>query len=212
MPQPEKARRRATDSGATERQLAIRGAAELLQTPIIGVSGARRASPQGLAIATRIGGHAARNGFALAAGDARGVDTAAACGALAAGGTVIFVPAEGIGRWRPRAEYRELLTPRNHAIVNEFAPDAAWSTAQAHQRNALISRLARALVVVESGTSGGTWQAGLACLRMGARLLVVRRSGNPVAGNERLIARGGVPVTSPDELMAAIAEARESNE
>jgi DNA processing protein len=73
------------------------------------------------------------------------------------------------------------------------------------QRNETILDLSRALVVVQSGESGGTWEAGLACLRRRLPLLVVQRQEAPeTEGNARLIRKGGMAVTTNNNLIALL--------
>ena len=106
----------------------------------------------------------------------------------------------GLHRWRKRAAYEDLLTGDNHAVVSEFAVDTDFTAPQAYQRNATIIERSLALVVVRADVRGGTWNAGLTCLRMERPLFVVRTPEGPAPGNVELIARGGTAIESPNAL------------
>jgi len=62
----------------------------------------------------------------------------------------------------------------------------------AMERNSVIIGLSRAMVVVEAGESGGTWNAGLATLDAGKPLFVAVYEGMEATtpGNTRLLERG----------------------
>src|ERR1700675_1563452 len=75
--------------------LFARGRVELLQSFTLGVVGTRRPTPYGLAVAERLSADLTHAGLAIASGMARGIDTAAHRGALAAGGDTIAVLGSG---------------------------------------------------------------------------------------------------------------------
>ena len=123
---------------------------------------------------------------------------------------MISVLAEGLEGWKPRARYRSLITALNHAAVSEFPPDARWQVWRAMQRNKTILDLSLALVVVQSGESGGTWEAGLECLRLRKPLLVAQRQVPPeTEGNAELIRRGGIAVSTMRQLAELLESIRE---
>ena len=182
----------------------------LLGRPAIGLCGSRNADAHALELAEKFGRLVADLGLVLVSGNARGVDDAAQFGALGAGGAVISVLAEGLAGWKPRARYRRFITPANHAAVSEFPPEARWQVWRAMQRNKTILDLSLALVVVQSGESGGTWEAGLECLRLRKPLLVAQRQVPPeTEGNAELIRRGGTAVSTMSQLSQLLELIRE---
>src|ERR1700679_4269726 len=76
--------------------LFARGRVELMHSLTLGVVGTRRPTPYGLAVAERLSGDLSHAGLAIASGMARGIDTAAHRGALAAGGDTIAVLGCGV--------------------------------------------------------------------------------------------------------------------
>ena len=203
-----------TEAAQDRPPVAVQGDRTLLGRPAIGLCGSRNADARALELAEGFGRLVARIGLVLVSGNARGVDDAAQFGALEAGGAVISVLAEGLAGWKPRARYRGLLSvgesPGNYAAVSEFPADARWQVWQAMQRNRTILDLSLALVVVQSGESGGTWEAGLECLRLCKPLLVVQRQEPPeTEGNAELIRRGGLAVSTVRQLATLLESIRD---
>lgn len=172
------------------------GKRSLIGQPAIGVCGSRDATDQSLELAAEFGRRAAELGFGIVSGNARGVDAAAQHGALEGGGWTVAVLAEGLGGWKPRKPDRPLISSDNFAAVTKYEDEARWQVSRAMERNGLIVALSDALIVVQAGTTGGTWNAGLECLRQGKPLLVVEREKQSpeTEGNRKLLKKGGIRV------------------
>ena len=197
---PDIARRTGTRSIYTE------GAVDLLGAPAIGICGSRDATESARAEAYRFGEIAAEMGLGVVSGDARGVDEAAQRGALDSGGWVAVVLAEGLAGWKPRKHHRSLITESNFVAVSKFKLEDRWSVGRAMDRNGLIVGLSRALLVVQARSKGGTWEAGNACLKAKKPLLVVRSSSPETDGNRELIRRGGIAVSTFNDLRRMLDE------
>jgi DNA processing protein len=130
----------------------------------IAIVGTRRASPYGLAVAEMLAGDLAARGVTVVSGLARGIDTAAHRGALAAGGRTIAVLGTGIDQVYP-AENRRLLDDIESmgAAISQFTPGAPANPWHFPARNRTIAGLALGVVVVEAGErSGALITAGFA--------------------------------------------------
>lgn len=147
--------------------LTASGNLSLLGSPGVAFCGSRNASTAGLELAAAVADGVARAGRTVVSGHATGVDLAAHRAALQAGGATVLVLPEGLGRFRPHRDLAPLLDATNHAVLSEFAPNAAWSVGAAMQRNGTVVALARALVAIEPGTTGGTLDAARRALRLG---------------------------------------------
>jgi predicted Rossmann fold nucleotide-binding protein DprA/Smf involved in DNA uptake len=134
--------------------LTVRGDVSLLGTPGVAVSGSRKASPRPLAFARAMGGALASTGIPLVCGLAKGVDTEALEGALAAGGRVIGIAAEGI--LRCAAARRREVEDGRLVVVSQYEPYARWQAWQAMERNRTIAGFSRALVIADCVAEGGT--------------------------------------------------------
>lgn len=127
-------------------------------TPIgVAVIGARAASQEGLTAAYEIAFDLARAGIVVISGLARGVDSAAHCGALDAGGRTIAVLGTGIDMVYP-PENTELSRKimESGLLVTEFPPGSNPEDWHFPRRNRIISGLSKAVVVVEAKEKSGS--------------------------------------------------------
>jgi DNA processing protein len=173
--------------------LFVAGSADLLQGRGVGFCGARDASDEALRCADQMARALAKQGLLVVSGHAPGVDETAHRAALEAGGATMFVLPEGILHFRPRASVADLMSPDRFVVVSEFPPRLPWSVANAMQRNRTICGLVQALIVVEAGTSGGTWEGGQEALKLGVPLFVLdfAEPAPSAQGNRLLIKKGG---------------------
>jgi DNA processing protein len=187
--------------------LFLRGRDALLQQSAVGVVGARNASGNGRQLAERFGKGLAEAGHAVASGLARGIDTAAHRGALAAGrkgGGTIAALAGGIDVVYP---------PENKALAEEIAEHglllsemAVGTEPQARhfpRRNRLISGLSQAVLVVEAAERSGSLITARMANDQGRQVLAV--PGSPLdpraQGCNRLIRDGARLVQSLDDIL-----------
>lgn len=154
----------------------------------------------------------AEAGWVVASGFARGIDTAAHRGALAAGGsTVMFIPT-GIDHFSlcPRLAPHAGEIGRRAVVVSEFFPTRGWSVPHAMARNRLVAGISDALLVVEAKPEGGT----MATFRMARRARVPTfavlydRPAASATGNALAIAQGAEPVRGPGEVGKILATPR----
>jgi len=152
------------------------GNLDLFQLPAVGFCGSRKASDKGLQVASECARLLAQQRINVVSGYAHGVDLAAHRAALESGGTTTLVLAEGIRHFRLKEEIRDVVGEGDLSrilVVSEFSPDLPWRAHNAMTRNRTICGLARALIVIESGLKGGTFEAGITALELGEPLFCV---------------------------------------
>jgi DNA processing protein len=152
----------------------------------VAVVGARSSSPRGNDAAAAIAEHLVQHGYTVVSGLAAGIDTAAHTAALARGGRTVAVIA---------AEY---------AVISQFWPDAPPTRRSFPMRNAVMSGVALATVVVEASTTSGA--------RIQARLAMAH--GRPVFllhwllehewARELAARRGAYVVRAPADVTAVV--------
>lgn len=122
----------------------------------VSVVGSRDASSDGVRIATNVARGLADRGIAVLSGLAAGIDTAAHRATLDAGGRPIGVLGTGILRTYPASNkglHAEVAAAG--ALVSQFFPDAPPQKHSFPMRNATMSGLGVASVVVEAGEHSG---------------------------------------------------------
>ena len=155
-------------------RLYVIGEPDALELPTLAIIGARRATPYGLACARLAARCAADLGLAVASGAAVGCDQAGQREALARGARVVAVLGGGADVVYPRSAADMLagIVARGGAVVSLQgwgAPPTRWSFVR---RNAVISGLARALVICEAGLPSGTFSTAEVADQAGREVLV----------------------------------------
>jgi predicted Rossmann fold nucleotide-binding protein DprA/Smf involved in DNA uptake len=183
----------------------VAGNRELLDKPSAGFCGSRLASAQGIEIARQTARLLARESINVVSGYAKGVDIATHSGALEeVGGTTTIILAEGILHFRLKQKELPWLgdDPMSRiVVVSEFPPRLPWKAHNAMTRNRTICALSEALVVIESGMEGGTFDAGNAALNLSIPLFCVKYAQplESASGNVYFLEHGAIPLQrSPD--------------
>ncbi len=142
----------------------VAGRLEPCDARSIAVVGARNTTRGGLAAARAIAEHLVDSSYTVVSGLAAGIDTAAHTAALASGGRTIAVIGTGLRRvYPPQNASLQRRIIGEGAVISQFWPDAPPTRRSFPMRNAVMSGLTLASVVVEaSQTSGSRMQARLA--------------------------------------------------
>lgn len=176
--------------------LFIKGNEELLSKVSVGFCGSRKVSPKGEFITEQCAKQLAEAEIVVVSGYASGTDLAAHVSATKNLGSTIFVLAEGILNLRIKPPVKPFLNDHNHLFVSQFLPDAQWSVGNAMKRNGVIIGLSQAMILVESGKTGGTFAAGEETLRRGKPLFVIDFEKPEVSAeaNPYFLQHGGDPI------------------
>ncbi|MGE5246006.1 MAG: DNA-processing protein DprA [Betaproteobacteria bacterium] len=182
----------------------MQGRTDALDLPAVAIVGSRAGSPYALEVAARLAGDLAGCGLAVVSGLARGVDSAAHRGALAADGVTVAVLGCGADIVYPR-EHRGMAAEiaARGAVLSEFVPGTPPLPWCFPLRNRIISGLSRAVVVIEAGEKSGSLITARAALEQGRDVLAV--PGNVLSGRNRgahaLLKDGAKIVESADDIL-----------
>lgn len=136
-----------------------KGDLSLLAQPKIALVGSRDLQSENAAFAREVGRQAAKQGFTLVSGNARGADKTAQNACLSAGGKVISLVADSL------ADHRER---ENVLYLSEGGFDEEFSSQRALSRNRCIHALGAKTFVAQSTLNmGGTWDGTVKNLRWG---------------------------------------------
>jgi DNA processing protein len=187
--------------------LLVRGEVELLDRPALAVVGARNASANGRMFAHNLASELADAGLLVVSGLARGIDTAAHEGALAAGAPTVAVIASGVDVAYPNdnAELMERIAETG-AIVSERPLGAVPQARHFPRRNRLISGLSLGVVVVEAAPQSGSLITARLAAEQGREVMAV--PGSPLdprhRGTNQLLRDGATLVESAADVLAAL--------
>ena len=189
-------------------QLFIAGERALLAHRSVAVVGSRIASDASLALAAAVARELVGLEVVVISGLAAGVDTAAHCAAIEAGGRTVAVIGTELGRACPRENsvLQEHLY-REHLLVSPFAPGTITRPSHFPMRNRVMAVLALATVVVAAGEMSGTRHQVRECLARGRRVLVSRHLVRAVTWVRELHEAGHVVAwDDPRELRKVVQE------
>jgi DNA processing protein len=154
--------------------LFVRGRTELLDSLMLGVVGTRRPTPYGVAVAERLSEDLARAGLTIASGMARGIDTTAHRGALAASGNTLAVLGCGVDLVYP-TENRKLAAEiaEKGLLVSEFPMASPAYPQNFPIRNRIISGLGIGVLVVEGAQYSGSSITARLALEQGREVFAI---------------------------------------
>jgi len=171
----------------------------------IGVIGARRTTHYGMESAKKLAYQLAYAGLTVVSGLARGIDTAAHQGALAAKGRTVAVIGSGLAKLYPpeNTGLAEKIRSGNGAIVSEFSMEIEPDRQTFPMRNRIISGWSHGILVVEAGLNSGALITAAQALEQGRSVYAVPGHINaPSAmGSNRLIQQGAKLVMDASDIL-----------
>jgi DNA processing protein len=171
----------------------------------IGIIGARRTTHYGMESAKKLAYQLAYAGLTVISGLARGIDTAAHQGALAAKGRTIAVIGSGLSKLYPpeNAALAEKIRNGNGALVSEFSMEIEPDRQTFPMRNRIISGWSHGILVVEAGLNSGALITASQALEQGRSVYAVPGHINaPSAqGSNRLIQQGAKLVMDASDIL-----------
>jgi DNA processing protein len=188
----------------------LKGRRSALEGLAVAIVGSRAASPYALEVAKHLGTELARRGVTVVSGLARGVDSAAHRGALAAGGPTVAVlgcGADLVYPWEHRTLAEDISAVG--VLVSELPAGTPPRPRHFPRRNRIISGLSRAVVVVEASERSGSLITAACALEQGREVMAV--PGNVLSGRNRgshaLLKDGAKIVESADDILEELGRA-----
>ncbi|CAA7602562.1 DNA protecting protein DprA [Acididesulfobacillus acetoxydans] len=173
----------------------------------LAIVGSRRGTPYGKAAAEFLARKVAERGIVIVSGLARGIDTSAHKGALAADGVTWAFLGNGLDTIYP-PENRKLAEAvlEKGALVSEFTPGTPPDGGHFPARNRLISGACRGVVVIEAAAKSGALITADFALEQGREVFALP---GPIfsemsKGTNHLLRQGARIVDEVDDIWAEI--------
>lgn len=181
-----------------------RGDIRIASRPAVAIVGSRKCSPSGRYVTEKLARGIAARGFVVVSGMARGIDSAAHRGALAAGGVTAAVLGCGVDICYP-PENKKLLEEiiQRGLVISEFVLGTPPLKQNFPLRNRLISGISQAVVVVEAGEGSGALVTAGHALEQGREVFVVPGDTTLAStiGSNRLLKEGARPITDAEDVL-----------
>jgi DNA processing protein len=136
----------------------VLGDVSLLSRPAIAIVGTRQPTPYGTGMAEILARDLATRRMVILSGMARGIDTAAHRGALAANGKTVAVWGTGVDVIYPKENksLAENILSSGGAIISEYQLGTFPAPQNFPKRNRILSGMSVGVLVVEAGENSGT--------------------------------------------------------
>ena len=184
--------------------LYVRGQLTERDRNAVAVVGSRKATHYATESAKKLSFQMAYAGLTVASGLARGIDTAAHQGALAAKGRTIAVIGSGLGELYPpeNAELADRIAASG-AVISEFPIDTKPDRQTFPIRNRIVTGLSFGVLVVEAGANSGALISANMAAEQGRTLYAVpgRIDAPSALGSNRLIQQGAKLVITVDDIL-----------
>ncbi len=170
----------------------------------LSIVGTRKMSEYGKRAGYKIAYELASAGVIVVSGMALGVDSVAACGALAAGGQTVAVLGCGVDVIYPKEHatlYSKII--ENGAVISEYPPTSRPEPRHFPERNRIISGISYGTLVVEADLKSGALITADHALEQGKDLFALPGNiGSPnTDGTNKLLRDGADLVTETDDIL-----------
>lgn len=192
---------------AYPKELYYIGNVEVLKRKCVAVVGSRSTTQYGRKTASEIAGKLAEKGVTIVSGMARGIDTCAHRGTLAAGGDTVAVLGCGVDICYPKenSQLKQEIEEKG-LIISEYPPGTEPMPYHFPQRNRIISGLSAVTVVVQARNNSGALITAELAAEQGREVFAV--PGNIDSeynlGNNKLIRDGARLILNTGDVLEAL--------
>ena len=181
----------------------------LLDNRTVALVGSREASDEAKRNTERVASVLGKNGIIIVSGLAKGIDVTAHRTALDYGYRTIAVIGTNLNQYYPNENKGvQLEIEKKGLVVSQFSPAMKTERYFFPMRNAVMSGISRATVIMEAGeTSGALVQARFA-LKQGRLVLIPQNAfTNPlIKWPKEYLRKGALPVRTPREIIEKLSE------
>ena len=183
----------------------IKGNKNILNNTSVSIIGCRKCTRYGENVAKKFAYNLSLNNINIVSGLARGIDTYAHMGALAASGKTVAVVGNGLDSVYPpenRAVFEKIIETGG-AVISEYVIGTKPVAKNFPERNRIISGVSSGVIVVEAKEKSGTLITVDFALEQGRDVYVIPGNIDNLNsyGTNELIKEGARLVTEPEEIL-----------
>ena len=185
--------------------LYYKGNLSITERPCVAIIGTREPTKEGIMAGEYFGTELARLGANIVSGLALGCGTAGHKGALSADGVTTAIVGNGLDTVYPQENTKlaSQIIDSGGLMFSEYPIGTTAGQYNLVARDRLQAALSWATIVIQTSVNGGTMHAANATLQSQKPLYVVKYDSkvkDKVDGNDLLLSRGAVPLSSSSEL------------
>ena len=182
----------------------------------IAIAGSRKAAPESVDAAKRIGYELAAGGACVVSGGAEGIDSAALNGAITLPGAKVIsvLPVSLDSNYvMKNAGLRRTICERGGALLTEYFAQPAPLHGTFPTRNRLITGVSRGIVLIQAAKKSGTMLYAGHALDQNRDVFVYPGPEGDArfAGGHELLADGAIPATCGEDVLSEYGGARPTN-
>jgi DNA processing protein len=189
--------------------LYYRGTWDIADTRSVAIVGSRKASDDGIQRAERLARELVKRNITVVSGLASGIDTAAHAGAIEAGGLTIAVIGTPIHRAYPKENVeKQAIIAEKYLLISQVPVlryemrDWRHNRGFFPERNATMSALTEATIIVEAGDTSGTLTQARAALYQGRKLLILNScfENSAISWPAKFEEQGAIRIREPEDI------------
>lgn len=189
------------------------GDINLVEKKSVSIVGARKATQDGLARASKLAQELAKKDICVVSGLAAGIDTAALTSAIKNNGRVIGVIGTPIDEFYPKEnEKLQKAIAYGHLLISQvpfyYYSKQPFETKACYfkERNVTMAAISDATVIVQASNTSGTLIQASACIKQGRPLFIMKSclENSATTWTKRFVDAGAKILTNTDELLEVI--------
>ncbi|MDR1992087.1 MAG: DNA-protecting protein DprA [Nitrososphaerota archaeon] len=178
-----------------------------LTSPRAAIIGSRKASQQGLEVASATADFLAQNNVIIVSGLAEGIDTAAHTSAIGAKGQTVAVLGTPLNKVYPKSNDKlQESIMKEHLVISQFPNGYPVLPGNFVLRNKTMALISDVSIIVEAGSTSGTIHQGWEAIRLGRPLFIWHQliHDTSLTWPKKMVEYGAMEFSNPKEILESL--------
>jgi len=178
-----------------------------LTSPRAAIIGSRKASLQGLEVASMIAKFLVQNNVVIVSGLAEGIDTAAHISAIEAKGQTVAVLGTPLDKVYPKTNVKlQEIIMQEYLAISQFPNGHPVLPGNFVLRNKTMALISDASIIVEAGSTSGTIHQGWEAIRLGRPLFLWHQliHDTSLVWPKKMVEYGAMEFSDPKEILESL--------